>query len=275
MQIIEWPQFLIEALPSGGLPSAITVGVFDGVHRGHKALIECVVSRKDRSVPVVVTFRQNPCRKTPGDAKEYPGDILSFRQKMLIFESLGVSITIVVDFSESFRSKTGMDFLGILQKQGNMGFMAVGSNFRCGYQLDTDAPTLQGFNARQDIETCIVQPITEDNQPISSSQIRSAITRGKLFDAAAMLGRPFILDLCVVSHSSQGKVTGNNIVYDIAGQGRILPPSGKYSAFLHRKKNRQDVKAQIEVCVEHGSIIISKDSLDDKACLDSLEFLPL
>jgi riboflavin kinase/FMN adenylyltransferase len=59
MKIIEWPQFLEEALPFGGASSAITVGVFDGVHRGHKALIERVVSLKASTVPVVFTFRQN------------------------------------------------------------------------------------------------------------------------------------------------------------------------------------------------------------------------
>jgi hypothetical protein len=191
---------------------------------------------------------------------------------MLLFESLGVSITVVIDFSESFRSMPGMDFLRILQQHGNMCFMAIGNNFRCGYQLDTDAFAIQECNARLGIQTCILQPLTEGSQPISSSQIRSIIAQGKLLDAATMLSRPFTVDLCNVLSA---KTANSDIVCDIAGQGCILPPPGRYSAFLYKKKNRQSVKTPVEIQIKGRNIIISGDSEDGKACLDYLEFLPL
>jgi riboflavin kinase/FMN adenylyltransferase len=167
-----------------------------------------------------------------------------------------------------------MDFLRILQKHGNMGFMAVGGNFRCGYQLDTGVPKIQEFNDRHGIQTCVVQPLTEGGQQISSSQIRSAVAKGKLLEAAAMLGRPFTVDFCGAAASS-GKTAGSDITYDIAGQGRILPPPGRYSAFLYKKKYRQSLKTPVDILIEGGNVIISGDSVDDKTCPEHLEFLPL
>jgi len=254
MQVIEWSQFLEEDFPLGGNPSAITVGVFDGVHRGHKALIEQVVSQEKHAVPVVVCFRQSHYKEAIGDGWEYPGDILTIRQKMAIFESLGVSLTIIIEFSDSFRRMSGVDFLRILQKHGKMKFMAVGSNFRCGYQLDTDALIIQKLNAGLDIHTCIVQPLAEGSQPISSSHIRGSIAQGRLNEANAMLGRPFTVDLfgASVSHTAGGAA------YDIAGRGGILPPPGRYQVLLLEKDGDENAGKPVGIIIEDGSIIIAE-----------------
>jgi riboflavin kinase/FMN adenylyltransferase len=280
MQVIEWPQFLEETSLLKGNRSAVTVGIFDGVHRGHKTLIEAVVSQKEHAVPVVVTFRQGHYKKTLGGGKDYPGDILSFRQKIAIFESLGAAMTIVVEFSESFRKMSGTEFLRILSEHGIMVFMAVGSNFRCGYRLDTDALAIQEFNSKRNIQTRIVQPLTEDGKPISSSQIRSAITHGKLREVAAMLGRPFTVDLYNDDLSANGDSfgagvsvfssdrTAGYVAYDAASLGRVLPPPGKYQVLLLDKNCDHSAGISAEIRIEKGSIIIRNDS-----CPHYVEFL--
>ena len=267
MRIIEWSEFLETASPFGGKESAITVGVFDGVHLGHKALINRIVSHNDKAVPVVVTFRQSHHKKAAGNGKEYQGDILSFRQKTDIFESLGVSVTIVIEFSESFKRMAGMDFFRILQEHGKMKFLALGSNFRCGYKLDTGALAIQELNARKDIHTCIVQPLAENGKQISSSQIRDAIAQRDLKAASVMLGRPFTVDLYGASVSSASNTDGGCVAYDISGQGRILPPPGSYNAALIGKKEKRPA----EILIEGGCIIIS-GALADGA--EYVEFLP-
>jgi len=255
MLVVEWLQFLEEALPLGGNPSAVTVGVFDGVHLGHKALIDRVVSHKKHAVPVVVCFRQSHHKEKNPDGREYPGDILTMRQKTAVFESLGVSITIIIEFTEPFMRMRGADFLRILQERGKMGFMAVGSDFRCGYQLDTDAASIKKINAALDIQTCVVQPLAEGGQPISSSQIRAAIARGNLKEASAMLGRPFTVDLLGASvlHTADGAL------YDIAGRGGILPPPGRYQVLLLGKDCCQNGGKPAEITVEEGRVIIAGD----------------
>jgi len=272
MRIIDWPQFLDETPPPKEKPSVITVGIFDGVHRGHRALIEAVVSQKGRAIPTVITFRRGHHKRAPGGGKDYPGDILSFRQKTAIFESLGAALTVVVEFSDSFRRMSGTEFLRLLCERGRMGFMAVGSNFRCGYHLDTDVSAIQELNEQRNIETRVVEPLTEDGRPISSSQIRAAITSGKLAEAAAMLGRPFTVDLAGgASAISTGKTSGGRLVYDIAAEGRVLPPPGRYQVLLLGKDHARRGGMPAEITIEQGRILIAETN--NAARFEYVEFV--
>ena len=253
MKVIEWPRFLEETSPFQGKSSAVTVGVFDGVHLGHLALIGRIVAHnKQGLVPVVITFRQGNYKKNRVDHGEFCGDVLSFQQKASIFESLGVSVTVVVEFSESFRQMRGTDFFRILLDHGKMSFLAVGSDFRCGYKLDTDALKIKEFTARYNVPTEIIAPLTMGDLPISSSRIRSSIARGEINEAAAMLGSPFIVDLC--------------------WQGQVLPPSGSYQVILTGKKDSQKIKKQAEIIIKEGAVIIANE-LANCASWEYAEFL--
>jgi riboflavin kinase/FMN adenylyltransferase len=183
MQIIEWRQFIENGLPLKEKLSSVTIGVFDGVHRGHQALIKRVVSHNAAYTPVVITFRENH------KGGEKTGNIQSFQEKLEIFEQLGVKITLIVDFTEDFRRMKGIEFLEILLKHGNIGFFTVGKSFRCGHQLDTDAAAIREFFAARSVQIEIVDEVMEGSQPISSSRIRAAIADGDHQLAQAMLGR--------------------------------------------------------------------------------------
>jgi riboflavin kinase/FMN adenylyltransferase len=234
-----------------------------------------VVLQKDSAVPAVVTFKQGNYKNTASGGQEHQGDILSFRQKVKIFENLGISLIIVIEFSEAIRLMKGAEFLRVLYEQGKMCYMAVGSDFRCGNQLDTDVSVIQNFNNQRNIQTCIVQAITKDSKPISSRLIRSFINQGNLHDAAEMLGRPFTIDLYGDTDFSSDiparKNTGRDIKFDIAGQGRILPPPGKYPVLLLDKNCDQNNGISTEILVEGGNIIIGAD-IWDSSC-EYVEFL--
>jgi riboflavin kinase/FMN adenylyltransferase len=180
MQIINWPDFLKSGLPSKEKFSSMTVGVFDGVHRGHQALIKRIVSHNVNYVPVVVTFQIT-------NNKEQR-NIQTFRQRLALFENLGVKITVVIDFTDEFRQMSGIEFLEILLKHADIGFFAVGNNFRCGYRLDTDAMAIENFFASRNISVEIVPEIMEGSLPVSSSRIRAAIAAGDITLAQTMLG---------------------------------------------------------------------------------------
>jgi riboflavin kinase/FMN adenylyltransferase len=227
MQIIEWPQFLKDGLPLEGKYASMTIGIFDGVHRGHRVLIDRIVRHDDFSVPVVITFKQN--HKKANREQGYMGDISSFRQKSALMENLGVALILIIDFSESFRRLSGLEFFRLLAENGNIGFFAVGSNFRCGYQLDTDARAIQRINALRGIPTDIVEVLMESTYPISSSRIRSAIAGGNLREAAAMLGYNYTADISDALAPSGSP----DLIWDIASRGRLLPPPGRYPALLH------------------------------------------
>jgi riboflavin kinase/FMN adenylyltransferase len=200
MLTIEWPQFLENGLPlEHKQKSSMTVGVFDGVHRGHQSLIKRIVSHNadcsaaccdapEKKTPVVVTFREN--HKT----EESTGNIQSFGQKAAMLDTLGVEILLAIDFTESFRRMSGIEFLEILFKHGSIGFFAVGSDFRCGYRQDTNAQAIRDFFVSRNIPVEIVPEVMEGSLPISSSRIRRAIADGDLSLVEKMLGRPCTAD---------------------------------------------------------------------------------
>jgi len=184
MQIIDWQQFLNSGLPQQGKPSSMTIGIFDGVHRGHQTLIKKVVSHNAEYIPVIVTFRQN--YKTGNN--EHITEIHSFEDKLAMFKKLGIQITIVIDFTETFRQMPGIEFLDILLKHGNVGYFAVGNDFRCGNQLDTDVTVIKKFFASFNITCEVIPEVMECGLPVSSSRIRNAITAGDFSTAEKMLG---------------------------------------------------------------------------------------
>ena len=255
MRIIEWKDFLNEGLLLGEKRSAVTVGVFDGIHRGHKALIDKIVHYDRKILPVIVTFRENHKNRKSA----YPGDITSFRQKTAFFKDLGAAVTVVADLSDSFRRMTGADFLHLLRKQGSMAFCAVGSNFRCGYHLDTDAGMIQKLNAHEGIETDVVEALTEDGLPISSSRIRTALLQGKLEEAEAMLGHAFSLDLSGAVNCITGK--------SVTVPGRIYPQAGNYNVLLYDKNNV--LIKQTRISISEGSIKVPGDEI-----CEYIEFIP-
>jgi len=194
MQIIEWQDFIKKNISSDKKPVSMTIGIFDGVHRGHQVLIKRIVSYNTEFTPAVVTFRQNP--KTMSNEQlavsNEQCDIQTFQQRLAMFEKIGVQIVIVIDFSEEFKQMRGAEFLQILLDHVNIGFFAVGSDFRCGYQLDTDAEVIKKFFNSYNIPTEIIPQVTEDSLPISSSRIRAAIAAGELTLVKLMLGHDIV-----------------------------------------------------------------------------------
>jgi len=230
LRVIEWPEFLEDTPPD--FSSAMAIGVFDGVHLGHQALIEKIVRRGPN--PTLVTFRENPKKvlwriKGAGASGSYKGDLYSLKQKMEIFDSLGVKFLVLIDFSEEFSKLEGRVFLDLLGNKGKMVFLAIGDNFRCGFRQDTDAELARKVNEEKGIPTELVPPVYSTGKgPVSSSLIRQAVLTGNLKLASELLGRNFSLDLSDVKpeHNESG------YAYDLGSVRRIAPAAGRYSVLM-------------------------------------------
>jgi FAD synthase len=181
MQVITWTDLTSYPFP---LPYSATVGVFDGVHLGHQALINKVVNRGPN--PTAITFRQNP--KGILSPETYGGDIIGLEEKLALFEKLGITRTILIDFSENFSRLEGRFFIETLLDRG-LAFLAVGENFRCGCGLDTDAAAIRRITAGRGVETEVLKPVLFAGERVSSSRIRAAISAGEFEKARALLGR--------------------------------------------------------------------------------------
>ena len=254
MQVLSWEEFTKNR--DRHEPSAVTIGVFDGVHRGHQVLIEKIVAFGAK--PTVFTFTGNP--------KKTINAILSLQQKLDIFESLGILQTILIDFSENFSKLKGQEFIDILLRQANMVYLAIGSNFQCGHKLDMTAPLIKERNESEKLKVEIVPPLSCGEFPISSSRIRLSVSEGKLEDAAFWLGRNFALD---VRELPLEEDCGQRF-FNAAVCGRIVPPDGKYHAVLYKTAVKEGKKT--EIIVKKGKIGVPSH-FNVVSDISSIEFL--
>jgi len=168
---------------TGGKRTALTIGVFDGLHRGHQALIAKVTGKAPGLLPAVITFRNNP--KKP----EKIEDIISFEEKITLLDSFGIALAVIIDFSEHFSKINGRAFLEALNKYLCPAYIGLGGNFHCGYQRDTDAQAFKALAESLGITTEIVPPVLEGGIPVSSSRIREALRALRYEEASLLLGR--------------------------------------------------------------------------------------
>jgi riboflavin kinase/FMN adenylyltransferase len=230
MHILSWEDFLI----STPLPTAMTVGVFDAVHRGHRALIEAIV--RTGLNPTIITFKHNP--KQMLRPHNFSGMLCSTPRRLMLFEQLGIIQTVMIDFSGNFSTLKGLEFIDYLIGRG-LSFLAVGAGFRCGYRLDTDDNALVAYTYSQGIHTEIVQPVMDENEAVSSSRIRTLIRQGDLSGAARLLGREPEIDLegCSAYPEEDG------IWFNAAG--RVLPPDGVYRLMVYHNGQLRPTELRI------------------------------
>ena len=213
MRVINWEAYTASPCRQA---LALTIGVFDGVHRGHQALIQKVLDIAGRGnnprAATVVTFRQHPLSVLNPAA--FAGDIFTLEQKLRAFEELGVEQTILIDFSGDFSTISGRDFISLLIQGRPASFIALGRNFRCGFRQDTGAPEIQATASALGIETWIASPLMDGEMPVSSSRIRRALASGDFAEARRLLGGLRIheaMDLEESQRRFQGFETAANI----------------------------------------------------------------
>jgi len=198
---------------------AAAIGVFDGLHIGHRALVARVLGRSGLA-SAVVTFEKNPKRIL--SPSTFHGELSSLDQRLSLIESMGVDICVLIDFSGDFSKLAGRSFLSMLSEGGALRFLAVGRDFRCGHRLDTDSKAIRAFCEELSIEVELLEPVQWGGHPVSSSRIRKAVLEGRLEEAAQMLGRPYEIDLKGAQALASGRL--------LPGGDQAKPPPGGYEA---------------------------------------------
>ena len=232
-----WPELVAGTAPITA-PAALTIGVFDGIHRGHREILRQLrlraeqLERGARAMRgrVVLTFRQHPRAVLTG---RHPGVLTTQRQRQAQFAALGVTHLVMIDFSAGFSRLTGREFVGALCNGMALKTLVVGEDFRCGRGRDTDVDALQRLLAPAGVRVVAVPPVIAGGSAVSSTRIRAAVRDGDFAVTQDMMGRPFEVDL----HTVSGKIAysdsglpgerGFSVAADCVEQ--ILPAPGSYS----------------------------------------------
>lgn len=189
--------------------SAVTIGNFDGLHIGHKMLIECLVNQaKQRGLlSTVITFEPMPqtCLRPQMSLLR----LMSFRQKFLLLKEWGVDQIVCLRFSKAFAAISPQDFIDNLLVTGlGVKHLMVGEDFRFGHQQQGDVALLQQMGHLKGFTVEAVTMNQSDDLKISSTRVRELLLKGDLAGVRLQLGRNYQVNQRVVSGSRLARTLG-------------------------------------------------------------------
>ena len=195
---------------------ALTIGNFDGVHRGHQAMLALLVSEAaHRNLPAtVLTFEPNPrdyfaaLRSQPESA---PARIATLRDKLCELERCGVAQAVVMRFDAAFAAQSPEAFVADVLVAGlGARYVLVGDDFRYGARRAGDYAMLDAAGARHGFDVARMLSYEVHGLRVSSSAVRAALAAGDMAEAAALLGRPYSVSGRVVHGARLGRVLGES-----------------------------------------------------------------
>jgi riboflavin kinase / FMN adenylyltransferase len=206
----------------------LTIGVFDGVHLGHQALVRQTVQMAKglKALPVAVTFQDHPMHVLKGGPR-IPF-LLPRQETFRLLKAGGVPRVHVLRFTRAFSKKTPEQFVHWLKGLGVLKGIVVGENFRFGHGAKGDVTLLKRLGKESGFEVRAVKPIRVKGMVVSSSRIRELLSRGETELANRLLGKPYSIEGEVV----HGKHVGHQIGFPTANLGHIdefLPKDGVYA----------------------------------------------
>lgn len=189
--------------------AAITIGNFDGVHRGHRAMIERLrreAARRGRPA-VVVTFEPHPMeRLAPARA---PARLTGLREKVRRLAETGVDAVLCLRFDQHLAAVEAEAFAGeLLGERLGAGYVLVGDDFRFGRQRRGDLDMLRRVGRERGYEVAPMDTVVRSGERVSSTRIRQAVTQGRFADAAELLGHPYCVQGRVVHGDAMGRKLG-------------------------------------------------------------------
>lgn len=208
--------------------SWLSIGVFDGVHLGHRHLIKHLLEKAAASEAVsgIITFKQHPRQVlSPQTSLTY---LTSLEERIKLLKGLGIEMVVALTFTPEVSQLAARDFLGLLQKYLRMKGLVVGPNFALGRGRKGNVPTLQHLAEEMGFQLVVVPHLTQGNMVVSSTAIRESLTTGAMATVNMMLGRPFSLSGPVVSGDERGRLLGFPTANLKINHNSAIPADGVY-----------------------------------------------
>ena len=213
--------------------STLTIGVFDGVHRGHSHLLSRLLqeARQAERRAGVVTFRNHPASVLRPDFK--PRYLTAFDDRVGLLGEAGIDLIVPVTFDEDLSRVRADQFVALLQKRLRMRQLVIGPDFALGHHREGDRAALEELGRCAGFSVVAVDPLVVDARAVKSSSIRGAIAGGDVEQAARLLGRPFSLRGTVVRGRGRGGPMGFPTANVEAHGDMATPGDGIYAAWVH------------------------------------------
>lgn len=219
-----------------GRPTALTIGIFDGVHRGHQAVIREVIARARAHdlAAGAITFHPHPREVLRRDLTiEY---VTSLEDRLALLLETGLDTVATVSFTSEFAQTEAGDFVRMLVEELNLKRLIIGEDFALGRQRGGDPDTLAQLGEELGFKVDVIDLVPDNGEQaekISSSEIRTALNEGAVERVAALLGRRFSVHGPVVLGFERGRTIGFPTANVAVGADRAIPGPGVYATLAH------------------------------------------
>lgn len=277
-------------MSESGLPptvtgTIVTVGTFDGVHRGHLDVIRRLVDQaRERDLPsLLVSFDPHPLEVVNPSAA--PPLLTTSEEKLEVIAETGVEYFAVVPFTHDLAQYGAEEFVDrILRARFRMSELLIGHDHGFGHRRAGNVDVLKALGVKRGFRVEVVEPVSlGDGQHVSSTSIRRAIAGGDLKRAAEGLGRPYSLSGTVVAGNSRGRQLGfATINLSPPSARKLLPPEGVYAVMVQTPLGRfggmmnlgpRPTFGDPETSIEAHLFDVAADFYDMRVRIDFVEFL--
>jgi riboflavin kinase/FMN adenylyltransferase len=240
MNVIAWNE-LPDRPPYARTGSALSVGVFDGVHLGHRDILGRLVAGSPGLLPVAVTFSGNPqnvLRPSPRI-----GDILTIDQKLLILRSLGVAVTVMIDFSVDFSKMTATSFFTTLASAFCIKKIVEGENFHFGSGREAGRPALKEWCDRGGVALEVPATVLYRGMPVSSTRVRDAIRSGLIEEVRDMLALDYSI---VIPRAALVRTGTGTLAIAKAALSQVVPENGRYRCLADTEAGQCEAVVEVD-----------------------------
>lgn len=215
--------------------TTIAIGTFDGVHQGHKIVLEnaCKMAKESNTPMIVFTFRDHPAIIT--GSKKVPKLITLSDEKIKLLEIEKPDYCIVVEFTKELSLLSPEDFIReILIKKLKAKNICVGFNFYFGHKASGNGQTLIDLSEKYNYQAQVVEPVKIDDETISSSVIRELINNGQIEKSNYLLGYKYSITGQVIKGRGVGRsILGIPTANMAIDERKLIPENGVYSCDVH------------------------------------------
>ncbi|MGH7277572.1 MAG: bifunctional riboflavin kinase/FAD synthetase [Candidatus Rokuibacteriota bacterium] len=219
----------LESFPPEGSPAVVALGLFDGIHLGHRAILGTAVARgRELGITALAcTFDPRPMEVLHPDRASLP--ITTLAERLALIAQTGIDIALVLPFSVDFAAVEPEAFVKeVLVDRLQAREVVVGFNHRFGRGARGDAALLEALGKRLGFRSHVVPPLTVDGVTVSSTEIRTALRTGEVERAARFLGRAYSVVGTVVQGAGRGRTLGFPTA-NVAPEHPLLVAAGVYA----------------------------------------------